>query len=361
MDMSPAFAAPLSRNKKKALSVLCLSSLLCLAVLLTREFKEKSLPFDATAQKAIQQVGLCHDEIYRMRQELGIVLDERLDPARSGLIGEDFTDLTTTLGDLNAKQKSLSPYFAGLIVQWLEQAGVRPGDCVAVNFTGSFPALNIAAHCAFDALEVRPVIFGSVGASSYGANIPGFTWPDMERRLHEKGLIRHASRWLSLGGILDSEGGLDGTGIFEAEAAIRRHGAEYIREGRSSDVVTDVSRRMDLYLAHCQASAYISIGGSVTTLGWVAESALLDTGLLKRIPVCSSENRGLIFRFFERGVPVIHLLNIDRLASEYGIFPSADGHDLQDRTSFQYSRLLKLFILLSAWFLTGVFFTMRGQ
>jgi hypothetical protein len=63
----------------------------------------------------------------------------------------------------------------------------------------------------------------------------------------------------------------------------------------------------------------------VTALGWVLKAALLDNGLLKMAPTVSSPRLGLVFKFFEAGVPVIHLLNIERLAADNQLPSSPEG------------------------------------
>lgn len=316
---------------------------------------------DEDAGRAIRQMEKGMQELKAMRQNMGIPLEPKLDPALSGLIGVDYSDITSTLGDVRAKQTSLNPQFAGLLVVWLKQAGIEKGDLVDISFSGSFPALNLAAHCACDMLNLKTFIISSVGASCYGANIPGFTWLDMEARLFDKGLIRSRTRYASLGGIMDTGGGLDETGIEAGEAAIARHGAVYLREGTPRTVIPDVKRRMGLYTAKGLPKAFINVGGNVTSMGWVSEAALLDNGLIKRIPACSSLQRGTIFRMFEAGVPVIHLINIERLAAAYHLpiapvtlNPSTDpGMDMD--TAWR-GHLWRLGILLVAWFFLGSLF-----
>jgi poly-gamma-glutamate system protein len=151
-----------------------------------------------------------------VRQEklrIGIPVDRHLDTTDSGLIGVEYTDITTTLGSLSAKRTSTNPAFAAVVVDMLDQAGVRPGDRVAVSFSGSFPALNIAVLSAARVMDLHPVIISSVGSSMYGANQPEMTWLDMERILADKGLFPYRSNAASLGGIAGTRGGLDGTGI----------------------------------------------------------------------------------------------------------------------------------------------------
>jgi hypothetical protein len=76
-----------------------------------------------------------------------------------------------------------------------------------------------------------------------------------------------------------------------------------------------MERRWSLYTAGGKPKAYINVGGGVTALGWVEESATIGNGLLRRVPNIADERRGLLFRMHEAGVPVIHLLNIKKSCS----------------------------------------------
>lgn len=344
---APPFAPSLSRRRTRRLTLLGLilgaAVWLCLAVRQPPEFDADSLRAAAAMRQGM-------DVLKAMRARLGLAVEPALDPAETGFIGADYTDLTTTLGSLSAKQTSLNPAFAALVTAWLKQAGLQPGDRVAVCLTGSFPALNLAALCACEALDLRPLVFSSVGASSYGANLPDFTWLDMEHELLARGVLRTASRYASLGGIADSGGGLSEGGYVLGEAAIARHGAEYVREGGQADVRRDVERRMKLYDCDGPSRAFLNVGGNVTALGWVSEAALLDNGLLRRLPTTDSAQRGVIFRMAERGTPVLHLLNIERLALRHGL-PVAPRSvpSPEDGRQARRARLAWTALLLTGW------------
>ena len=353
---SPSYAPNPGPRRLWAVAVLGL-----LSIGLTMAVYARKLPLalDADAGQAVMQMETCLQALKAMRLSLGIPVDPERDPAQSGLIGTDYSSITTTLGDLRAKQTALNPQFAGLMVAWLKMAGLHRGDPVALSFSGSFPALNLAAHCACDTLGLKPLIISSVGASCYGANIPGFTWLDMEARLFDAGLIRSRSRYASLGGIMDTAGGIDGTGIGVGEAAIARHGAVYLREGTPRTVIRDVKRRMALYTAAGLPKAFVNVGGNVTALGWVKAATLLDSGLLTRIPTCSSPRRGTIFRMFEAGVPVIHLINIERLAAANHLpIAPATLHPGKNPGTMAIRRehLWHLGLTLGAWFSLSVAF-----
>lgn len=349
MAAPPPHALPPSLRKTRLLLILALVlvCLTCLLLLLRDPWRPDE---DARRASTLMRQGMA--AVGELREELGIPVDTALDPARTGLIGTDYSDLTTSVGSLSAKQTSLNPDFAGLVTFWLKQAGVHRGDTVAVCLTGSFPALNLAALCACETLGLNPVIFSSVGASNYGANIPGFTWLDMERGLKKRGLLHVQTRFASLGGIMDNEGGLDGTGYALGEEAIRRHGATSVPENGVKGLEADMKRRMDLYFQKGRPKAFINVGGGVTSLGWVSEAALLDNGLLARVPSTQSPLRGIIFRMYEKGIPVIHLINIERLAARYGLpeAPSSvpDGKDREERRLLRIAGTLLLF---AAWWL----------
>lgn len=306
---------------------------------------------DAVQVAAAQTTKQWMQEIKNLRRYLEIPVDTRLDPAESGLIGDEMTDLTSTIGSLAAKQTSLNPDFAALVVMLLRNAGVRPGDSVALSLTGSFPALNLAVLAACLHLELKPTILSSLGASSYGAVIPGLTWADMERHLNETGAMPFRSRGMSLGGIVDTEGGIDGTGIDVGLAAIAKAKIPYLPEGERGKLEADILRRLALYTEKGKPAAFINVGGAVTALGWVAEAALLNNGLLQQVPATASSQRGLLFRMHEIGVPVIHLLNIERLAARYGL-PISPVPLPQPGTSLgagQVKQFWELLLLLMFW------------
>jgi len=310
----------------------------------------------AQRTEAAQLMAKATDIIREYRLSIGIPIDDALDPNHTGLIGAPFTYLTTTQGVLTAKRTSTNPQFASIIVNLLVNAGLKPGDKVAVSLSGSFPALNIATLAACRVLELKPIIISSVGASSYGANIPNLTWPDMERRLLDKGILPYGSVAISFGGIVDTDGGLDGTGFTEARAAISRHGAEFLNEGSLNQLEDDILRRERIFSEGGPPRAFVNVGGPITSLGWIAEAARLDNGLLRRVPHTTNPQRGLIFRMFEAGIPVIHLLNIERLADRYGlpIDPSPLPAPLSPNTSGDlHSRLWQTAAIATFWLLVG--------
>ena len=151
--------------------------ILAAAALLVLGFLEatRSLPADPlypTKLAAAQRMELATRALREERLARGIPIEPEIDPNATGLIGPEYTAITTTLGYLPAKRTSTNPNMAGVLVAMLDRAGAKPGDCAAVGFSGSFPALNIAVLCALQAMELRPVIVSSVGASSLRGQRP---------------------------------------------------------------------------------------------------------------------------------------------------------------------------------------------
>ena len=127
-------------------------------------------------------------------------LDLEVDPLGSGMIGALISPITSNTGSLEAKQTTVNPNWAAVMVHLMKRAGVRKGDTVAVGFSGSFPALNIAVLAAAQALEVKPVAISSASASMWGANDPKLTWLHMEKILRDRHILPYRSVAASLGG-----------------------------------------------------------------------------------------------------------------------------------------------------------------
>lgn len=272
----------------------------------------------AAAQKMAAAMAAIKEEKLRS----GAAINLEMDPNQTGLIGEEYNDLTTSLGSLTAKRTSTNPNFAGLLVELLVDAGLKPGDPLAAHFSGSFPALNTAVLSAISVLQLKPAIISSVGASTYGANEPDWTWLDMERVLREKEIFPYSSIAASLGGLVDSLGGREGNGTVWGRKAIERNQIPYLEEKGHRTLPRDAENRMDIYsraLGGRKPAAFINVGGSLISMGERAQALSISPGLSLRIPPSGYPDRGILFRMNEMGVPVIHLLNVKKLARRYGL------------------------------------------
>ena len=149
-------------------------------------------------------------------------INKATDPNLAGLIGEEWTSLTTTLGNLSAKRTSTNPDFAALLVNMFVKAGLKRGDVIAIGAFGSFPPLILATLSAAKALGLKPIIICALGSSMWGANIPDLTWLDMEKILYQQGLLNYRTAASSTRAGEDTGEGLTEKGKNLILSAIRK-------------------------------------------------------------------------------------------------------------------------------------------
>jgi len=258
------------------------------------------------------------DFIRSCREGKGLPFDLEADPNQTGLIGQKWSVLTTTLGQLEAKRTTTNPDFAGLIVYLLRQAGVERGEAVAIGASSSFPALIIASLAACKALEVTPIYIVSLGASQWGANDPCFTWLDIQGCLEEARWLPELPVALSLGGARDNGTGLRPEGKEMLLRKISERGLKLINE---PDLEKNVALRLNLYEIGARGKrigAFINIGGGWANMGESEEILRLPPGLniIDRSP---ERFQGVVWEMGRRRIPVIHLLYIKGLAEKYGL------------------------------------------
>ncbi len=265
----------------------------------------------------------CISAVDETRAELGIPIDSELDPNRTGLIGRDFTPLTTTVGVLEAKRTATNPEFAALMVKYFREAGLRQGDVVAVGASGSFPSLIIATLAAAKALDLEPVVIYSIGASMYGATIPEFTFIEMLEAIRAREILPYSIAAVSLGGDNDAgEAGLFEVSTEATEMVAERSGLYVIRE---DSIEKSIARRMQIFeeaAAECghSVSCFVNIGGASANYGTTTASLDFPNGLVMVPKVMSFDPaRGLIFEYAAMGLPVVNLIDIRGLAIRNGI------------------------------------------
>lgn len=268
--------------------------------------------------RAAQAAQDAFDAIKEVRVIDGPPIDLARDPFETGMIGVPISSITSVHGVLPAKQVSVNPNFAAVAVEMLKEAGVKEGDVIALGLSGSFPALNVCAITASEALGLEPIVISSASASEWGANIPGLMWLDMERILEERGIIRTRSVAVSLGGIED-EGPPTEEGMQAIQAGIERNGRTLIDEPSLED---HVRRRLEIYREEAGGrpiKAYINVGGSATSTGTSVGKQLFSPGLNTAPPPRIGKVVGVMPSLIQEGVPCIHFVQIISLAQKYGL------------------------------------------
>lgn len=242
---------------------------------------------------------------------------------REALLGAEMSPLVTTLGSIEAKRLTMSPKWAGAIVEQLVSKGVGRDDVVAAAFSGSFPALNLAVISACQAIGARLIAVSSVTASTWGANEPGFTWPEMEARLIAEGTMRAASVAVSPGGSGDRARDLDPDAQRLAHAIAARMagrlGATLLEPATLHDAIESRLAVFDRSRNGRLIAAFINVGGTEASLGDSTAILTIASGWVPAGVFDESPDRGLVARMAERGVPVLHVLNVRELAARWGI------------------------------------------
>src|SRR5882724_11092878 len=255
---------------------------------------------------------------WRARNDLPPI-DTELDPTGSGLIGLASSITTTNSGSLAAKRTTVNPNWSAVMVDLLHRAGVERGDLVAVGISGSFPALNLAALVAAEDLGVDTVTIASAGASSFGANIPGFGWLDMERVLAEAGIIASRSVAASLGGTRDRALGMDRAGRKLLRQSIEESGIEFIDVKQE---IASIEDRMRIYQERAggrRSAAYINAGGALVSIGPKSVKRLYEPGVNLRPHPRGLGVDSVMMRFLTQGTPVINLSKVIPLAEMFGL------------------------------------------
>ena len=303
----------MKQTKNRTLAAAAAVLALCIAIALlagkTVHAEDYAIKCDAA-----QRMQACMDAVKRYKSELGIPLSAE-DWHETGMLGEEFTGITTTIGALEAKRTSANPNMAAMLVQMLGEAGVKRGDTVGAAFSGSFPALNLAALAACQAMGVNIIYISSVGASMYGANQPELTFPDMLLRMAEEGLVPLPVA-LSLGGDWDCGMEMDPEEVEKLLPRLQNCGIPFIYE---PDYEKNVALRMAIYQENGPIRCFIGVGGNVTTIGRGEDT--MPCGVVQPYyRLTSSEKSGLLEIYSARGLPVLHVLDVKELAVRYG-FP----------------------------------------
>lgn len=256
--------------------------------------------------------------LWTEKETRGLTPSAQADPNRTGMIGQEYTPITTTLGELPAKRTATNPDFAAALVRQIASLQLARGTPVVIVVSGSFVGGDVAAITATETLGLRPIVIASLSASMWGANEPELNLIDMLSALREHNVVRTRAIAAVLGGGGAIGGSMDADGV----AALRRSAA---RDGVPIIEVRPVAAVIDALLVRINAAAgdtpgaVINVGGALIGLGSCRESHEWLPGLTRRAPSCSDGTPGLAMRLAADGLPVLHIINMRRLALEWGL------------------------------------------
>src|SRR5690606_10179417 len=94
---------------------------------------------------AARTVQAAQQVLWAEKQARGVLPAADADPNRTGMIGPEYTGITTSLGDPASKRSTTNPDLAAALVRMLDRLGLAPGAPVVVVVSGSLVGGNIAA------------------------------------------------------------------------------------------------------------------------------------------------------------------------------------------------------------------------
>lgn len=265
--------------------------------------------------RAMRTVRAAQESLWQYRLENGLYPEGETDPDRLGLVGLEWSSITTTLGDRMAKEAACQPGWAVVFLRWFDRLGLAAEDPIVIASSGSFPGLVVSALTAAEQRGLDVLLLPSLGASTWGANLPEFTLLDQLRYLREKGYIRTFPIACSLGGgQAETGGGLSPEGRNILLEAVNRNGVPLLH---ASDLEGMIKLKMERILDH-RPRLVIQIGGSMANLGPGPAAAAIPPGLLFP-PDATRAGTGLVGRSLKAGIPTAHLLHIEGLARAEGV------------------------------------------
>jgi poly-gamma-glutamate system protein len=249
----------------------------------------------------------------------GLSPSAQTDPNRTGMIGQEYTPITTTLGELTAKRTATNPDFAAALLRQIAPLGLARGTPVVIVVSGSFVGGDVGAVMAAETLGLRPIVVVSLSASMWGANEPEFNLIDMLAALRDRNVIHTRAIAAVLGGGGAIGGGMDPDGAAALRASAVRDNVPIIEARPVAALIDALLARINGAAEHARPGLVINVGGALIGLGSCRESHELPPGLTRRAPPCTDGTPGLAMRLAAEGAPILHIINIRRLALEWGL------------------------------------------
>jgi poly-gamma-glutamate system protein len=268
------------------------------------------------AARGMQTAG----RVLWMEKEMrGLTPSAQADPNRTGMIGQEYTPITTTIGELPAKRTATNPDFAAALVGQIASLKLARGTPVVIVVSGSFVGGDVGAITATETLGLRPIVIASLSASMWGANEPEFNLIDMLAALRERNVIRTRPIAAVLGGGGAIGGSMDADGVAALRGSATRDGVPIVEVRPVAALIEALLVRINAASGDARPGAVINVGGALIGLGSCRESYEWPPGLTRRAPPCSDGTPGLVMRLAADGLPVLHIINMRRLALEWGL------------------------------------------
>lgn len=250
-----------------------------------------------------------------------------MDINNTGMIGEEFTGVTTTMVDLDSKRLSTNSNFAAYFVKEFKEKGLKKGYLVLVNMSSSFPAINLSLISALDVLSLKGVLVNSIGSSMYGANNEKITFLEMAKYLEEKKLVKNKILAYSWGGDWDTGNNIS----LEIKEKIKLRIKNYkIKFFYNKDLNKNLEERYEFYSSFGKPKYFVNIGGNI---------------LFER----------LIKKYEKEGIEVLSILDLKFIGNKLGLSIKQNEKIKNIKIYYKNNNYVKeIFIILI--FLIGITF-----
>lgn len=296
-------------RREKAVAACCL-----LAVFMFSVFLVCRPPLRGAEAELWDKARAAQSWLWAERERMNIASDQKIDPWRTGLIGLEWSPITTTMGKLEAKRTATDPGWAVLLLKWYRSLGLLEGDRLAILASGSFPGFLLSAILAAEKMDLELLVIPSLGASSWGANLPDLPLTAIIETLRRGGFIRVVPGAATLGGAGERATDLSPEGRAILMESLKSSGIPLIY----ADTLEGIMAQKWETLAAFSPKVIVQIGGSQANLGTDDAVLKLDPGII--LPEEATEaGNGIIARALESGIPVIHMLDVRALSREAGI------------------------------------------
>lgn len=258
----------------------------------------------SAAQLSAKGFELVRD--YRLNK-LTLPIDSVNDPNGTALIGLQYSPLTYGRSDLSDALTTTNPNFSAALIEIFYRLKLKPGDTVAINWDGTYPALNIQVLSAVKTLDLNPLIITAQTSGMWGANYPGFTWLELEKVLADAQLWNYRSVLTTLGGETDDGRGLS---LFARETLTHIAESTKVPLFIPESLPEAVFKRKQIF-TNCRA--LIAIGLSVTNSG----DPLTRLSTKIYTDRHQKAGTGLVAQFLSSGRPVLYIAKPTRTALDY--------------------------------------------
>jgi poly-gamma-glutamate system protein len=250
----------------------------------------------------------------------GLWPGDKIDPNVTGMIGHEYTAMTTSAATLANKRTASDPDFAAALTKRIAAMGIGKGDEVLVIESGSFLGADIAVLAALETLEAAVILIPSLGASQWGANDPEFHLMDILALLLQRGVLHTQPLAVVLGGAsgtgLNMEPGMPDV----LRQSLVRYDVRLVDDPALKTIVDRLTVLIDAAAGGRQnLKLMVKVGGSVISTGNCQENLKYETDIRPQTIGCSGTTAGLLYLPGTQQVPILHLLNMIALAEQMGL------------------------------------------